>query len=193
VPILVPASTALVLIDLQQGVLANHLSPIDAPTLTVRSIALAERFRGAGALVVLVHVAFSPDGADLLSQPVDQPMRRPQGGFPASWSELVAGLEQPGDLRITKRQWGAFHGTELDLQLRRRGVRTLVLGGVATHIGVDTTARQAFERGYELLIGTDISSSTLIEGHEMSMKLILPRLGRLVASSDLEFEPASAT
>jgi nicotinamidase-related amidase len=88
-------------------------------------------------------------------------------------------------LKITKRQWGAFYGTELDLQLRRRGIRTIVLGGVATQIGVESTARQAYEHGYELLIVKDVTTSTVAEGHDMSMKHILPRLGRLVESGDI--------
>ena len=62
----------------------------------------------------------------------------------------------PTDLVITKRQWGAFHGTELDLQLRRRGIRCIVLGGIATNIGVESTARAALELGYELVIAEDM-------------------------------------
>ena len=87
------------------------------------------RFRSAGAPVVLVNVAFSPDFKDALRQPVDQPTTLPPGGFPADFSELVDGLAAAGDIRITKRQWGAFHGTELDLQLRRRGIQTIVQAG----------------------------------------------------------------
>ena len=84
-------------------------------------------------------------------------------------------------------QWGAFYGTELDLQLRRRGIRTIVLGGVSTHIGVESTARQAYEHGYELLIVKDATTSSVAEGHDMSMKHTLPRLGRLVQGGDLTF------
>jgi nicotinamidase-related amidase len=92
---------------------------------------------------------------------------------------------QSGDLQITKRQWGAFYGTDLDLQLRRRRIRTIVLGGVATHVGVESTARQAYEHGYELLIVKDATTSSVAEAHEMSMKHIMPRLGRIVQSSDI--------
>jgi nicotinamidase-related amidase len=180
-----PASTALVLIDLQKGILANALAPITGQELATRGQVLAERFRAAGATVVLVNVAFSADRRDMLRQPVDEPPALPKGAFPAGWSEFPAGLMQPGDLLITKRQWGAFHGTELDLQLRRRGIRTIVLGGVSTQIGVESTARQAYEHGYELLIVKDATASSVAEGHEMSMKHILPRLARLIQSSDL--------
>ena len=180
-----PSSTALVLIDLQKGILGNALAPITGQELLARGQALAERFRAAKATVVLVNVAFSADGADMLRQRVDQPPAIPQGGFPAGSNEFPPGLVQPGDLRITKRQWGAFYGTELDLQLRRRAIRSIVLGGVSTQIGVESTARQAYRHGYELLIVKDATPSSAVEGHEMSIKHILPRLGRLVQSGDL--------
>lgn len=180
-----PHSTALVLIDLQKGILGNTLTPVTSQELLARGRALAERFRAAGATVVLVNVAFSADGGDMLRQRVDEAPAIPKGGFPAGWNEFSPGLMQPGDLLITKRQWGAFYGTELDLQLRRRGIRTIVLGGVSTQIGVESTARQAYEHGYELLIVKDATTSSVAEGHEMSMKHILPRLARLVQSGDI--------
>ena len=180
-----PRISALVLVDLQKGILGYSLAPVTSQELLERGQALAERFRAAKATVVLVNVAFSPDGADMLRQRVDQPSPIPAGGFPAGWDEFPPGLMQSGDLQITKRQWGAFYGTELDLQLRRRGIRTIVLGGVATQIGVESTARQAYEHGYELLMVKDATTSSDTEGHEMSMKHIMPRLGRIVQSSDI--------
>jgi nicotinamidase-related amidase len=180
-----PPSTALVLIDLQKGILGNTLTPTTADELLARGHALAERFRAAKATVVLVNVAFSADGGDMLRQRVDEAMAVPKAGFPAGWNDFPPGLMQPGDLKITKHQWGAFYGTELDLQLRRRGIRTIVLGGVSTQIGVESTARQAYEHGYELLIVKDATTSSVAEGHEMSMKHILPRLARLVQSGDI--------
>ncbi len=179
-----PKTTALVLIDLQKGVLANTLAPITGQELLARGRALAERFRAAKAPVVLVNVAFSADGADMLRQRADQEPQLPAGAFPAGWSDFPPELLQPGDLQITKRQWSAFYGTELDLQLRRRAIRTIVLGGVATQIGVESTARQAYEHGYELLLVKDAMTSSVAEGHDMSMKHILPRLGRIVQSGD---------
>lgn len=180
-----PQSTALVLIDLQKGILGYTLAPTTADELLARGQALAERFRAAKATVVLVNVAFSADGGDMLRQRVDEAPPIPAGGFPAGWSEFPPGLMQPGDLLITKRQWSAFYGTELDLQLRRRGIRSIVLGGVSTQIGVESTARQAYEHGYELLIVKDATTSSVAEGHAMSMKHVLPRLARLVQSDDI--------
>jgi nicotinamidase-related amidase len=182
-----PKSTALVLIDLQQGILGYELVPNTGTQLLTGGQKLAERFRAAGATVVLVNVDFAQDGADMLRQAVDEPSGIPKGGFPAGWSDFPPGLREPGDVLITKRQWGAFHGTELDLQLRRRGIRSVVLGGVATHIGVESTARQAYEHGYELLIVSDATSSNVAEAHAMSMKHVFPRLARVVASDAITF------
>jgi nicotinamidase-related amidase len=186
-----PKSTALVLIDLLNGIVAYTLVPVSASDLVARGKSLAERFRAAGGLVVLVNVSFSDDGGDLPPQQVDlEPMKIPEGGFPAGWSDHVPGLAQPGDVLITKRQWGAFYGTDLDLQLRRRGIRTIVLGGVATHIGVESTARQAWEHGYDLVTVTDATTSTAIEPHEASMRYILPRISRLADSEAITFAGA---
>src|SRR5262249_11203344 len=115
---------------------------------------------GDGATVVLVNVAFSADTKDVPRQPADKPFTLPPGGLPKEFSELVDGLEHPGDVRITKRQWGAFYGTELDLQLRRRGIQTIVLGGISTNIGVESTARHAWEHGYALVLVEDAMSSS---------------------------------
>jgi nicotinamidase-related amidase len=101
-------STALVLIDLQKGILGNTLTPTTADELLARGQALAERFRAAKATVVLVNVAFSADGGDMLRQRVDEAMVVPKAGFPAGWNDFPSGLMQPGDLKITKHQWGAF-------------------------------------------------------------------------------------
>ena len=87
------------------------------------------------------------------------------------------------DILITKRQWNAFYGTEFDLQLRRRGVRTIVLGGISTNIGVESTARAAFERTYSLVLVEDAMSCASAEQHEASVRFIFPRLGH-VRSTD---------
>jgi nicotinamidase-related amidase len=178
-------TSALVLIDLQNAVLGNVLLPISAADLLLRGQELAGRFRAAGAPVVLVRVSFSADGGEILRQRVDELPPGLRGGYQPGWDEFPPGLMLPGDLVITKRQWGAFHGTELDLQLRRRGIRSIVLGGAATQIGVESTARQAWEHGYEIVLATDATTSIALEPHEMSIKHIMPRLARLAASADI--------
>ena len=173
-----PKTTALVLIDLQEGVLAYPLAPIPAPEVLSKGSALAQRFRAAKAPVVLVNVDWSADSKDVLRAPVDYPTH-PEGGMPQGFGKLGAGLAKDGDILITKRQWGAFNGTELDLQLRRRGIRSIVLGGVATNFGVESTARQAWELGYEVVIAKEATSSLAVELHDFAMTRIFPLISRV--------------
>ena len=187
-PTLDPKTTALVLIDLQKGIVSRQLEPHTAAEVLKKGIELAGRFRRAGAPVILVNVGWSPEAKDALRQPVDQPTQLPPGGFPPDFMELAEGLAEPGDIRITKRQWGAFYGTEMDLQLRRRGIQTIVLGGVSTNIGVESTARQAWEHGYAIVLAEDATSCQSAEMHQFSTKNILPRISRIVNSADIKFQ-----
>jgi nicotinamidase-related amidase len=172
-------STALVLIDLQKGVLAMPMAPHPAAAIHERSMRLAQQFRAASAPVVRVRVTFSGDLADAPRATVDQPSN--YAALPPGWDEFAEPLA-PSDLVISKRHWGAFYGTELDLQMRRRGVRCMVLGGIATNIGVESTARSAAEHGYELVIPEDLCSGVSAEMHAFSFRHILPRLARITSS-----------
>ncbi len=180
-----PQTTALVLIDLQRPIVSMPLSPHSGAEVVAVSMRLAENFRAAGAKVVLVNVAFAKDFGDAVRVPVDQPFAPPAGGLPADWAELVDGLAQPGDIRVTKRNWGAFYGTDLDVQLRRRGIKTIVLGGIATNFGVESTAEQAWERGYEVVIAEDATSSRSAELHAFSIGTMLPRMSRVMKAADI--------
>jgi len=106
--------------------------------------------------------------------------------LPAGWDEFPEALPQ-SDLMVTKRQ-GAFYGTDLDLQLRRRGVNTIVLGGIASSIGVESTARSAWEHGYELVLCEDLCSDLSEETQAHSFKYTFPRLARVVNSESITFE-----
>jgi nicotinamidase-related amidase len=178
-------TTALVLIDLQKGVLAMPVEPHAAATVYERSMKLAQRFRTAGSVVAQVRVSFSPDLRDAPQAPVDKPSN--YAALPPGWDEFPAPLAA-SDLIITKRHWGAFYGTELDLQLRRRGVRTIVLAGIATNIGVESTARSAAEHGYELVIPEDMCACVSAESHAFSFKHVLPRLARITTSEVVTLE-----
>lgn len=179
-----PKQTALVLIDLQKGILGRQTAPHAAKDVLARSVRLAERFRGAGGLVVLVHVSFSPDGGDRLTPPTDEPP--PPAAVQPGWEEISPDLgRDPKDIIITKRQWGAFYGTQLDLQLRRRGVRTIVIGGIATNFGVESTARDAFERGYALVFVEDAMAGLNSEAHSFAIQTIFPRLGRVRSTEEV--------
>ena len=181
-----PDTTALVLIDLQNGVLGRKLEPVAADELVERSKELAKRFREAGATVVLVNAA---PVADDPPRQVDEPSQLPKI-LPEGFVDLAPGLAQPGDLLITKKSWGAFSATPLDDELRRRGVRTIALAGVATQFGVESTARQAWELGYELVIVKDATTSLAAEAHDRTMRLIFPRIARVTVSNALSFSRA---
>jgi nicotinamidase-related amidase len=183
-----PNTTALVLIDLQKGIVARPLAPYSGADVLKTGSELADRFRRAGAPVVLVNVGWSPDFKDALRQEVDQPFAPPAGGLPADFMDSAEGLAKPGDLRITKRQWGAFHGTELDLQLRRRGIRTIVLGGIATNIGVESTARQAWEHGYAIVLAEDATTGQSAEMHKFAVENILPRISKISKAANIGFK-----
>jgi nicotinamidase-related amidase len=180
-----PKTTALVLIDLQQGILPYGQAPRTADAVLTAAAALAKRFREVGAPVVLVRVGWSSDFGDALKQPVDQPLAH-AGGLPDDWWDFPDELAvDERDIKITKRQWSAFYGTELDLQLRRRGIETIVLGGISTNIGVESTARAAHEHGYSLVLVEDAMSCAAPEQHLASLTYIFPRLGLVRQSSDV--------
>jgi nicotinamidase-related amidase len=172
-----PKSTALVLIDLQNGIMGRTLAPYSSSDVVGRGAQLAAALRARGGTVVYVRV----DMADMLHLPVDAPTWNPNAPPPpAVASELVPDSGyQAGDLVITKRHWGAFYGTELDQQLRRRRIRTIILGGVATNFGVESTARAAHDRGYELIFVEDAMSSLSAEVHGFVIENIFPRMGRV--------------
>jgi nicotinamidase-related amidase len=180
------ASTALILIDLQKGIVARQFEPYSFEAVLAKGKELARRFRVAKAPVVLVNVAFVPDLSDALKAPVERPMLAPPGGFPEDWSELADGLAEASDLKVTKRQWGAFYGTDLDLQLRRRGVTTVVIGGIATNMGVESTARAAHEHGYAVVLAEDAATTFSAEMHAFAFEHIFPHLGRMAKVDEIE-------
>jgi nicotinamidase-related amidase len=172
-----PKRTAFVVIDLQAGILGMQVAPHSASDVLDRCVKLAEHCRKRGALVVLVNVSFGPGNVDRLKQPVDFQMAADR---PAGWDVLSPKLgDDPRDLRITKRQWGAFYGTSLDLHLRRRSIDTIVIGGISTNFGVEGTARDAFERSYSVIFVEDAMAGPTREAHEFAVKTIFPRIGRV--------------
>jgi nicotinamidase-related amidase len=174
-----PARTAIVVIDLQKGVVKRATQPHPAGTVIANTALILRAARRAGALPILVHVGGALDAPDRLRPVADEPMRT-GASLPPDWSELVPELERaPGDLVILKRQWGAFYGTDLDLQLRRRRLTTLVLCGIATEYGVESTARDAYERGFEQVFVSDGMSARSARAHEHCLTRIFPRMGRV--------------
>ena len=181
-----PGSTALVLVDLQRGIVAAPTAPLAAPEVVACARRLADACREVGALVVLVHVAVSPDRRDALHPAIDAVQPAWSAAPPPGWTEIVSELgPEAGDLVIAKRQWGAFYGTELDLQLRRRGITTLILGGISTDIGVESTARDAYERGYQQIFAIDAMAARSAADHAHAVTRIFPRLGRVRPSEEI--------
>jgi nicotinamidase-related amidase len=188
-----PKRTALVLIDVQNGTLGMTLAPHGAPEIVAASVRLTRQCQKAGATVVLVNVEFSQGFADRPGGATDTPMTLPPGGLPAGWSELVPDLAALRPyLPITKRQWSAFHGTELDLQLRRRGITHIVLGGIATNFGVESTARDAWQHNYTVVLAEDACSSVSAEHHRFAIEKVLPRVSLIRSSAEIirALEPA---
>jgi nicotinamidase-related amidase len=178
------AKTALVVIDLQSGILSRPTAPHASDDVLARSATMCQRFREKGAQVVLVRVSFAADGADVLSQPSDEPM--PRGVRPEGWDVLSPAVGSgPRDIHITKHQWGAFYGTELDLQLRRRGIATLVMCGISTNFGVESTARDGWERGYSIVFAEDAMASFDGAAHAFAVKNIFVRLGRVRSTDEV--------
>jgi len=179
-----PATTALILIDLQKGILNYSFKPHSASTILSNAVRMAESFRKQNAQVVLVHVGFSADGGDALNIPTDTSLSG--GQRPDDWMEFPAELgPRENDLVITKRQWGGFYGTELDLQLRRRGIDTIVMGGIATNFGVESTARDAYERGYHQFFAEDAMAGFSEEAHNFAVNNIFPRIGHIHSTDEI--------
>jgi nicotinamidase-related amidase len=111
---------------------------------------------------------------------------RPKFSFPYDWTELVPELEQqPGDDTVTKERWGAFHGTDLRDYLRERGATQVVMAGVATSIGVESTARCAYDLGYNVTLATDAMTDRDVDAHRYSIEKIFPRLGECGTAGDV--------
>src|ERR1700749_3975784 len=153
-PQLDPKKTALVLIDLQNAIVGMNPVPHTAAQVVENSRKLAEAFRAQGGPVVYVRV----DLNDFMTLPVDQPHNRGDKPLPAAASEIApsAGFQQ-GDILITKRHWGAFAGTDLQHILKQRGIDTVVLTGISTNAGVESTARQGTGLGFAFVIVEDES------------------------------------
>jgi nicotinamidase-related amidase len=168
--------TALVVIDLQKGIVGM---PTAHPTADVvsRASELAAAFRKHGLPVVLVNVDAGAPGRTEQSR-----------NFPRAddWADLVPELNQhSNDITVTKKTWGAFSSTDLDVRLRKLGVTQVVIAGVATSAGVESTARHAHELGYNVSLATDAMTDMNADAHTNSISRIFPRLGETGTSREI--------
>lgn len=179
--------TALVVIDLQNGIVGRPTQPYSAESIVANAAKLAEAFRKNKMQVFLVRVSASPDGKDRLSPILDEENKMNTGQLPPDWSNIVKELgPKETDHIITKKQWGAFYGTDLDLQLRRRNIDTIVLCGISTNIGVESTARFAYEYGYQQIFAEDaMGSGKSAEDHTHTVTSNFPRMGRVRKTQEI--------
>lgn len=161
--------TALIVVDLQKGIVdLPTVHPMDG--VVARARLLADAFRQQNLSVVLVNVTAVAPGR------TEQPRRTEP--FTANFADLIPELnQQPSDLTVTKRSWGAFSNTDLEKQLKARGVTQVVIAGVATGTGVEATARQAYELGFNVTLAIDAMTDTRAESHDYSLAKVFPRLG----------------
>jgi len=170
-------TAALIVIDLQKGIAGlSTVHPVKE--IIDRAAQLARAFRERSLPVVLVNVTGAAPGRN------DSGMPRPS--FPPDWTELVPELEQqPADYLVSKQRWGAFIGTALDDYLRQRGVTQVFITGVATSIGVESTARSAYDLGYNVALLLDAMTDRDADAHRHSVEKIFPRLGETGTTTDV--------
>lgn len=172
------ANTALIVIDLQHGIVRLPVAPLAADVVIERSAALVNAFHAKNLPVVKVNVAGGAPGRN--------EQARHGGELPADWAVLVPEMaQQQGDITVTKKTWGAFHDTGLHQQLQQRGVTQVVICGIATSIGVESTARQAYELGYNVTLATDAMTCLDAATHANSVERIFPRLGETGSTADV--------
>ncbi|WP_368669965.1 isochorismatase family protein, partial [Beijerinckia sp. L45] len=169
--------TALIVIDLQKGIVALAArNGVDDVVKKAR--ALADVFRARQLPVVLVNVADSAPGR------TERP--RLSAPFPDGWTDLLPELgQQPTDITVTKRTWGAFASTDIEQRLRALAVTQVVVVGVATGTGVEATARQAYEAGFNVTLATDAMTDLRPEAHDYSIANVFPRLGETGTTQEI--------
>ena len=169
--------TALIVIDLQKGIVGMPTAH-PAADIVARAAELARAFRRHRLPVVLVNVTGGAPGR--------AEQARSTAGRPADWTELVPELDrQPTDHAETKRTWGAFTNTGLREYLEKRGVTQVVIAGISTSFGVESTARFAHELGYNVVLAVDAMTDASLEAHTNSITRIFPRLGETGTTAEI--------
>jgi nicotinamidase-related amidase len=171
-------NTALLVVDLQKGIIGlPSIHPIGA--VVERARALIDAFRARRLPVVLINAAGVAPGR------TEQPARVPSS-LPEGFTDFIPELDQqPDDIVVTKRTWGAFATTDLEARLKAIGVTQVVVVGVATGTGVESTARQAFEAGFNVTLAFDAMTDVRAEAHDYSLRNVFPRLGETGTAQDI--------
>lgn len=179
-------AVAVLVIDVQNGIVARPLAH-DTDAVVANAAALARAFRAHGQPVVLVTVAGGAPGRtdDAATRPATA-TPSPTADLPPDFTEVVPKLgPDEGDIQIVKHRWGAFTGTPLHDHLQSCGVTQVVLAGIATSIGVESTARSAHELGYHVVLASDAMTDSDPAAHDHSISTIFPKLGEVAQTSDI--------
>jgi nicotinamidase-related amidase len=176
-------NTALVLIDLQKGVVKmDVVHPIK--NVLEKSAELVAAFRKAGLPIVVVNVIPTGDKEHIRKD--GGAMRNVSAFSNSDFAEITDEIKtQPNDIFITKHTWNAFYNTKLHDELQKRNITGIVLAGVSTSIGVEGTARAASERAYNISFATDAMTDRNIDAHNNSVNVIFPRMGEVGTSADI--------
>jgi nicotinamidase-related amidase len=167
---------ALVVIDMQKGIVGLDTAH-PAHEIAARIGQLARAFREQNLPVVLVNVTGGAPGRTEVKRSLSRP---------PDWSELAPELDrQPKDHTVTKVNIGAFYGTALDLILRRNHTTQVVLAGISTSMGVESTARSAYDQGYNVVLVVDAMTDSVAENHRHSVERIFPRLGETTTTAEV--------
>ena len=172
------SNTALIVIDLQKGIVnGKFIHPIG--DIVDRTRALLDVFHARSLPVVLVNVAGRARGRT-------EQGPRSNTVFTEGWTDLLPELDQqPSDIAVTKRSWGAFATTDLAAQLKAKGATQVVVTGVATSGGVEATARQAYEQGFNVTLALDAMTDVREEAHEYSIRNVFPRVGETGSTQEI--------
>jgi nicotinamidase-related amidase len=190
-----PASAGLVLFDVLHGYL-HPTDPAKARFLAesrvlANLVRLLQGARAIGMMVFYPSGAHAPHGADSVALLTDTDMDltpfdakgktiKPRFHRGSAEAEIAAELAPAeGDVRIPKQRWSAFFQTNLDLQLRVRGIGTIILAGGSTDVGIASTAYAARDMDYGLVIVRDACFSMRGENHDFFMDRVFPRMGRV--------------
>jgi len=174
--------TALIAIDLQNAIVGMSTAPHTPAEVVQRNRQIADTLRTKGGLVVWVRVDIN--GFRWLT--VDQPSPFAGKQVPEELSQLAAqNGKQDADLLITKRSWGAFAGTELEEQLTKRCIETVLLTGISTNAGVESTLREGSDRGFGFVVVEDACASQSTDEHRYAIGKIFPRLARVRSTREV--------
>ena len=164
-------TTALIVVDMQAGTLGG-MPPEAAAAVSDRAAALLRAFRAQDLPVVLATVTGMPSGRTAYSEGART--------WPADWAASAPGFEPvDSDIAVDRVSWSALADPTVIERLRERGVDTVVIVGVATSFGVESTARSAYDAGLNVVLPVDAMTDRSAEAHDLRVASVFPALGRV--------------